>query len=265
MRERNARDVANAELHRAEVHVGEIAVEQVGDDLQLAGREHFFRNLAAGLESGAGQRDAALGARQLHFEVGARCAGVRRQHDEAALGAGDVDRRVEHEREDLVEHAAGAQRAQALEQRRELPQIVDGAGVRAVGVRRTVAGQEHHVGAAGATELDAIAVRQLVLGDRLAVDVGAVARALVAQDPVAVLLDDLGVLARHVAADQAEIALRAAADAEQLLVDRDDALAEAVVDFQPGVWLRHRQDRLIITGFRRPLPGPRRPAPVRAG
>ena len=100
-----------------------------------------------------------------------------------------------------------------------------------------VAGQEHDVGAAGAAELDAIAVRQLVLGDRLAVDEGAVARALVAQDPVAVLLDDLGVLARHVAADQAEVALGAAADAQQRLVDRDDALAEAVVYFEPGVWL----------------------------
>jgi hypothetical protein len=62
-------------------------------------------------------------------------------------------------------------------------------------VRGAVAGQEHHVRAAGAAELDAIAVRQLVLGNRLAVDVGAVARALVAQDPVAVLLDALGVFA----------------------------------------------------------------------
>ena len=73
-----------------------------------------------------------------------------------------------------------------FEQRRQLPQIVDRAGVRSIGVRRALAGQEHHVGAAGAAELHAIAVRQLVLGDRLAVDVGAVARALVAQDPVAV-------------------------------------------------------------------------------
>ena len=74
--QRNARDVADAELHRAEVDVGEIAVEQVGDDLQLAGRKDFFGNLAAGLEAGARQRDAALGAGQLHFELGA--GGVRR-------------------------------------------------------------------------------------------------------------------------------------------------------------------------------------------
>ena len=47
----------------------------------------------------------------------------------------------------------------------------------------------------------------------------------------------------------------------ELLVDGDDALTEAVVYFQPGVRLRHKEDRLIITGFRRPLPGPRRPAP----
>jgi hypothetical protein len=238
----------------------------VRDNLELAGREHFLGNLAAGLEAGAGQGDAALGAGQLHVEVLAVALAVaRREHDEAALGAGDVDRRVEHERQDLIEDAARAEGTQGFEQRRELAEIVDRAGVRSIGVRGTVAGQEHHVGAAGATELDAIAVGQLVLGDRLAVDVGAVTRPLVAQDPVAVLLDDLGVLARHVAADQTEIALRASADAEQLLVNRDDALTEAVVYFQPGVWLSHMQEGFIIAGYRRPLPGPPLREPVRAG
>ena len=149
---------------------------------------------------------------------------------------------VEHERKHLVEHPARTERAQAFEQRRQLAQIVHRAGVRSIGMRRAVADEEHHVGAAGTAELDTIAVRQLVLGDGLAVDVGAVSRALVAKNPVGVLLDDLGVLARHVAADQAEIALGAAADAEQFLVDGDNALAEAVVDFQTGVRLRHMED-----------------------
>ena len=66
--QRDARDVADAERDRAHVHVGEVAVEQVGHDLQLAGDEDLFRNLAAGVEAGAGQGDAALGARQLHLE-----------------------------------------------------------------------------------------------------------------------------------------------------------------------------------------------------
>src|SRR5687768_15671106 len=107
--------------------------------------------------------------------------------------------------------------------------------MRSIGMGRTITGEEHHVRPAGASELDAIAMRQLVLGDRLAVDVGAIARSLVAQDPVAVGLDDLGMLARHVAAHQAEIALRPPADAQQGLVDGDDALAESVVDFEARV------------------------------
>ena len=174
-------------------------------------------------------------------------SGVRRQHDEAALGAGDVDRRVEHQRQHFIEHAARAERAQAFEQRRELAQVVDRAGVRSIGVRGPLAGEEHHVGAAGAAELDAIAVRQLVLGDRFAVDVGAIAGSLVFQDPVAVLLDDLGVLARHVTAHQPQVALGAAADAQQLFVDGDDALAEAVVYFEARV--RRGHNRPIIAGL----------------
>ena len=244
--------MADAERDRAHVHVGEVAVEQVGHDLELAGDEHFFGNLAAGVEAGAGQGDAALGARQLHLER----AAVARQHDEAALGAGDVDGGVEHERQHFVQHAARAERAQIFEQRRQLAQVVDRARMRAVGVRHALAGQEHDVGAAGAAELDAVAVGQLVLGDRLAVDVGAVARALVAQHPLAVDLDDLGVLARDVAADQAQVALGAAADAQLRLGDRDDPLAKAVVYFEPRVC--HRESppsgpgRFIITGFRTP-------------
>ena len=49
--QRRAEHVADAERDGADVHVGEIAVEQVGDDLLLAGREHLFGNLAAGLEA----------------------------------------------------------------------------------------------------------------------------------------------------------------------------------------------------------------------
>ncbi len=194
--QRNARNVPDAKLHGAEVHVGEIAVEQVSHDLQLAGDEHLFGNLAAGLEPGARQRDAALRTRQFHVEVLAfDLTAGRRQHDEAALGSRDIDRRIEHHGQHLIEHAARPKRAQSFEERRELAKIVDRAGVRSIRMRGAISGQEHHVGAAGPSELDFVAVRQLVLGNRFAVDVGAIARTLVAQDPVAVLIDDLGMLA----------------------------------------------------------------------
>jgi len=50
-----------------------------------------------------------------------------------------------------------------------------------------------------------------------------------------------------------------AADAQQILIDRNDALAKAVVDFQPGIhW-----SAINISGFHRPLRVRRRPVPVR--
>ncbi len=96
-------------------------------------------------------------------------------------------------------------------------------------------GEEDHFGAAGAAELHPVAVRQPVLGHRLAVDERAVARAAVLEDQRAVLADDLGVLARDVAAHQPHVALGAAADRQRGLVDGNDAAAEAIVDFEAGV------------------------------
>ena len=46
----------------------------------------------------------------------------------AALGAGDLERRVEHERQHVLQHAAGAERPEALEEGRDLPQVVPRAG-----------------------------------------------------------------------------------------------------------------------------------------
>jgi hypothetical protein len=82
--------------------VGKPAVEQVGDDLGLARAEHLFGNLAAGREGAVGQRLLVARARQLEFE---RAVG-RRQHDERALRAGDLDRGIEHEREHFLQHAS---------------------------------------------------------------------------------------------------------------------------------------------------------------
>ena len=67
--ERRAQHVADAERHGAHVGVGEVAVEQVGHDLFLAGREDLFRNLSAGLEALAGERHASLAAGDLELEV----------------------------------------------------------------------------------------------------------------------------------------------------------------------------------------------------
>ena len=74
------------------------------------------------------------------------------------------------------------------------------------------------------------------LGDLLAVDVGAVARLRSRSDEVAVLdRDDLGVIARHLAAGQAQVVGLAPADLERRLGDRHDAPAERVGDFEAGV------------------------------
>ena len=159
------------------------------------------------------------------------------QHDEAALGAGDLDRRIEHQRQHVVEHAAAAERAQAVEQRRDLAQVADRGGRRLVLRRAGVGEQEDELGAAGAPEADAIAVRQRpVAGDRLVVDEGAVAGLLVADDEAAAGRDDLGVVARDFAAREAQVVGLAPADAERFLGDRHDPPAERVGDFQACVW-----------------------------
>ena len=104
-----------------------------------------------------GQRDAAAAARQLELEL----VGRRRQHDEAALGAADLDRRVEHQRQHVVEDAAGAERAQPFEQRRDLAEVADRRRRRLVDRAGGAVGeQEHHLGAAGAAEPDPVAVHQ---------------------------------------------------------------------------------------------------------
>ena len=84
---------------------------------------------------------------------------------------------------------------------------------RPVRLRASSAAEKHEIGAAAAAEADAVARPQLAFGDRLAVDERAVARLLVAQDEAAVFRVDLGVLARHLAAAEAEVVGFAPADA----------------------------------------------------
>ena len=68
----------------------------------------------------------------------------------------------------------------------------------------------------------------------LAVDEGAEARLLVADDAAAVLDADLRVDARDVGARQAQIGFAAASDREQRLVDGDDPAPERVGDDEAG-------------------------------
>jgi hypothetical protein len=183
-----------------------------------------------------GQRDTAAppGDLELQDVVGAG------QHDEAALGAGHFERRIHHQREHVVEHAARPQGAKALEQRRYLPQVAHGR--RRVLVRRflvrLILEQEHELRAAAPAQAHEVAVFQGMLGDGLAVHVGAVPGAAVAQDVLAAVERDLGVVARDVAADQLQVVAAAPAHREHRLVDLDDPPTESVGDFEATVWHR---------------------------
>ena len=84
------------------------AVEQVGDDLRLAEPEHFLRNLAADRERAVGQRLLGLPRASLNSSCAVRAG----QHDERALGAGNLDGRVEHQGQHFLQHAAGPEGAE---------------------------------------------------------------------------------------------------------------------------------------------------------
>ena len=169
------------------------------------------------------------------------------QHDEAALGAADFDRRIEHQRQHVVEDAARAERAQPFEERGNLPQVANGRGRRLVDGGRVVGEQEHHLGAAAASEPDPIAVHERLLGDLLTVDVGAVARVLVADEERVVLGIDLGVIARDLAAGKSEVVGLAPPDLEVSFRDRNDAAAERVGHFKAGIGHENRNYCTIRT------------------
>ena len=76
---------------------------------------------------------------------------------------------------------------------------------------------------------------QYALGDLVAVDVGTVARVAVAQGEPVVLDDYLRVVARNLAAGEAEVVRLASADFELALRDRHDAPAERIRHFQAGI------------------------------
>ena len=238
--ERHAQDVADAERHRAHVDVGQLAVEEVGDQPRVAGLEDLFGNLAAGLEGAALERLLAAAAAHLELER----AVVAGEHDEAALGAADVDGRVEHQREHVVEHAAGAERPQAFEQARDVAQVADRAGRRSRDHRDVERRRRRPGGYAEPTwntssappvrpsRIDVAGLEQPLGGHRVAVDEGAEARVLVAQQVARALHHDLGVIARHLAAAELQVVGVAAADGERHRRHVDRAPAGAVDDVE---------------------------------
>ena len=86
----------------------------------------------------------------------------------------------------------------------------------------------------GAAETNAVAVLQRPLGDLLAVDERAIARAAIAQREAAVLLNNLGMFARDVGADDLQIGGRAPADQKQRAIEHDDASSLRVADVEAG-------------------------------
>ena len=142
----------DAERESSLVHPCQIAVAQVGHDRLLAAVEDLLRDLAAGVETRARERYLAPHPGQLELELTVGAG----EHDESAFGIGDVDRRIQHQREHLVEHARAAERLQRLEQRGDLPEASDGGPLAARG--RLVADEKPYFDAAAPPEADVVAV-----------------------------------------------------------------------------------------------------------
>jgi hypothetical protein len=199
----------------------------------------------------------AAAARHLELELVVVVAG---QHDESALRAADFDRRIQHQREHVVEDAAGAERAQPFEQRRDLTQVADRGGRHPVDRRLRFGQQEDHLRPAGPAQPDAIAMDEDAVGDLLAVDVGAVARIAVPQREVVALERDFRVVARDFAAREPQVVGLAPADLELVLGNRNDAPAEGVGDFEAGVG--HGEQSRSTAAIRGPRPAVRGPRQV---
>jgi hypothetical protein len=131
-------------------------------------------------------------ARRLELEL---ALGVG-HHDEAALGLGDVERRVDHERQHLVEHAARPEGAQPVEDGGHLRQVAGVGGRRTKHRRGVLVGQEDDLDVVAVTQADGVAVKQRAFRNLLAVDERPVARRAVPQQIApGIVADDLGVLA----------------------------------------------------------------------
>ena len=238
--------MTDAERHGPHVRIGHAGIEQIGDDLRLPGREHLFGNLAAGRERGVGEHLLCAAARQLELE---RAVGAG-QHDEGPLGAGDLDRRVQDQGQHVLQDPARSRRAEPRQERRDLAQVIARAGHRSP--------RQRPPSSAVSSTRSAPPPRprrtrspgpQVAFGHRVAVEERAVARLAVAQNQPAAVEDDLGVLARHLAAREAQIVAVTAANAERKMVERDLTLTRRIVYMQsrPG----HRPQMIPDVIFQR--------------
>ena len=144
------------------------------------------------------------------------------QQDEAALGAREFERAVEHDREDFVEHLPRPEGPKAREQRVHLPEIEMSGRERA-----RLAGLDAQLRVADA---DAVARLERHLVDLQVVDERATARAEVAHAPRRSVLDQLGVSPRDMRVVQLQLGVRTATDRERPGRHRDGAPAGRVND-----------------------------------
>jgi hypothetical protein len=185
---RDADDVANAIRPRLVVRLLQVHFREILNNLLATRNEHLFRDLAHG--EGARQRDTPLPAGELGLEP-PRLVG---QHDEAALGPGHLDGGVQHERQDLLEHAGAAKLPQAVEHRRDLTEAsADGrTGLRIVGVGLD---EKPQLDAARLAETNPVAMGERLLRDAKAVDERAAPGPAIPDHVPAILMRDLSVIA----------------------------------------------------------------------
>ena len=123
--QRRAEHVADPERQGASVPRCVRIIQEVADDPVDARREDFGGNLLAGLRRTEGDPAARPG------ETLDQLAAGFGEQDEPAFGARELERTVEHDREDLVEHLPGPERPQTGEKRIHLPEIEVPRGQRA--------------------------------------------------------------------------------------------------------------------------------------
>jgi len=224
--------VTDADGDRAVVRRGQIAVHQIRDDAALSGQEYLTRDLRAGRERGAGQVDPGTAARRSELELARRVG----QHDESAFRLRHLQRRVDHQRQHLLEHPSRSERAQAVEDRRHLLEIgcIRGGAAQA-GRGLALPDLEDEFHRFSSAQPDPVAVGQRALGHLLAVDERAVTGAAVAQQEDLALFRDFGVFARDVGTCQLQIGRRPPADREDRLAERNDAAALRIGDLKTRV------------------------------
>ena len=233
--QRRAQDVADAKRNCAHVLARVGAVLEVLDNPLRARGEDALGDLPAGLERPARQGHPPLGASQLEVEP----ALVVGEHDEAALGARDVDRRVEHQCQHVVEHPSGPECAQPFEQTRHVAQSgcgrERGAGARDV----RVADEKDNLGVVRLAQADQVAMRQHVFGRAFPIDECAELGLAIAQPAHLIVHDDLRVVPGHPIVDHPHVASGVAAERDERLIHGDLPSAVRVGDDQPRIRVAH--------------------------